>query len=140
MSPKDSPNIPGQLEGEGEQNVKFPKRLRHNGKGRVWATIYKRSDCFRLYWRQRVDGVSQYKGSVTVTPFEKHYPPDTTACIFWLKNRKQERRDRAERHVEQEIAGVPQEVVEPLRKQSVKTVGVPESKKRPGNEGSNKHC
>jgi integrase len=36
--------------------VKFPKRLRHNGKGKVWATIYKRSDCYRLYWRSRVDG------------------------------------------------------------------------------------
>lgn len=22
------------------------------------------------------------------TPVRKHYPPDTTACIFWLKNRK----------------------------------------------------
>ncbi|MCD6674857.1 MAG: terminase [Burkholderiaceae bacterium] len=22
------------------------------------------------------------------TPMRKHYPPDTTACIFWLKNRR----------------------------------------------------
>jgi integrase len=37
--------------------VKFPKRLRHNGKGKVWATIYKRPDgSYRLYWRARVDG------------------------------------------------------------------------------------
>jgi integrase len=39
--------------------VSFPKRLRHKGKGRVWATIYKRPDelqPYRLYWRARVDG------------------------------------------------------------------------------------
>ena len=36
--------------------MKFPKKLRHNGKGRVWATIYKRPNFYRLYWRQRVDG------------------------------------------------------------------------------------
>jgi len=36
--------------------VKFPKRLRHRGKGKVLATIYKRPDFYRLYWRARVDG------------------------------------------------------------------------------------
>lgn len=35
------------------------------------------------------------EGIVTKTPTIKHYPPDTTACIFWLKNRKrQEWRDK----------------------------------------------
>jgi len=32
--------------------------------------------------------VSNYKGDITVTKITKHYPPDTTACIFWLKNRQ----------------------------------------------------
>jgi integrase len=43
--------------------VKFPKRLRHRGKGKVLATIYKRADCYRVYWRARVDGnpVSRFK-------------------------------------------------------------------------------
>ncbi len=27
-------------------------------------------------------------GMVVATPTTKHYPPDTTACIFWLKNRR----------------------------------------------------
>lgn len=27
-------------------------------------------------------------GAVVMTPMIKHYPPDTTAAIFWLKNRK----------------------------------------------------
>ncbi len=36
--------------------MKFPKRLRHRGKGKVLATIYKQSGGYRLYWRERVDG------------------------------------------------------------------------------------
>jgi integrase len=36
--------------------VKFPKRLKHRGKGKVLATIYRRSDGYRVYWRARVDG------------------------------------------------------------------------------------
>lgn len=32
--------------------------------------------------------ISSYEGVVTLTPIIKHYPPDTTAQIFWLKNRK----------------------------------------------------
>lgn len=36
-------------------------------------------------------------GAVVMTPIIKNYPPDTTAAIFWLKNRKpQEWRDKRE--------------------------------------------
>lgn len=39
--------------------------------------------------------VSNYQGHITLTPITKHYPPDTVAAIFWLKNRrKDEWRDR----------------------------------------------
>lgn len=31
-------------------------RWRHNGRGGVLATIYRRPDCYRVYWRARVDG------------------------------------------------------------------------------------
>lgn len=42
---------------------------------------------------------------VIQTPIRKVYPPDTTACIFWLKNRKSgEWRDK----VEQELSGTVQ--------------------------------
>jgi len=53
---KHSANLLGALEAESEQQVKFPKRLRHRGKGKVLATIYKTPAGYRLYWRQRVDG------------------------------------------------------------------------------------
>jgi len=32
--------------------------------------------------------ISNYQGEITVTPITKHYAPDTTAAIFWLKNRR----------------------------------------------------
>lgn len=42
------------------------------------------------------------EGSIVETPLVKHYPPDTTACIFWLKNRRKgEWRDK----VENELSG-----------------------------------
>ncbi|HEX4918063.1 MAG TPA: terminase [Limnobacter sp.] len=28
---------------------------------------------------------------IVITPTIKHYPPDTTACIFWLKNRQRDK-------------------------------------------------
>ena len=34
--------------------------------------------------------ISNYQGVVTITPIIKHYPPDPTSMIFWLKNRKKE--------------------------------------------------
>lgn len=41
-------------------------------------------------------------GEIVQTPIRKFYPPDTTAAIFWLKNRRpKEWRDK----VEQEITG-----------------------------------
>lgn len=37
------------------------------------------------------------QGETTITPYVEHYPPDTTACIFWLKNRRRaEWRDKIE--------------------------------------------
>ncbi len=41
--------------------------------------------------------ISNYQGEITQTPLTKHYAPDTTAAIFWLKNRRPaEWRDRME--------------------------------------------
>lgn len=40
---------------------------------------------------------SSFQGAVTATPYREHVPPDTTAAIFWLKNRRKESwRDRQE--------------------------------------------
>lgn len=40
---------------------------------------------------------SSFQGAVTATPYREHVAPDTTAAIFWLKNRRKENwRDRHE--------------------------------------------
>lgn len=45
---------------------------------------------------------SSFQGMVTETPYRAHVPPDTTAMIFWLKNRRPDQwRDKRE----QEITG-----------------------------------
>lgn len=49
----------------------------------------------RLYQRamgytHQSEDVFLYKGEIVRAPVLKHYPPDTTACIFWLKNRQKE--------------------------------------------------
>ncbi len=41
--------------------------------------------------------VSNYQGTITKTELTRHYAPDTTAGIFWLKNRRPDLwRDRVE--------------------------------------------
>ena len=41
--------------------------------------------------------VSNYQGKITLTDLTKRYPPETTAGIFWLKNRQPDKwRDRRE--------------------------------------------
>ena len=46
--------------------------------------------------------IMQDKGAPVVVPYVEHHPPDTTAAIFWLKNRKPEQwRDK----VQQELTG-----------------------------------
>lgn len=49
-------------------------------------------------------------GTEHVVPYVEHYPPDTTACIYWLKNRAPEHwRDK--HHVEHSgSVGTPQEM------------------------------
>ena len=32
--------------------------------------------------------ISTYEGKPIITKITKHYPPDATSCIFWLKNRR----------------------------------------------------
>lgn len=48
------------------------------------------------YEHEDVD-IKAWQGDVIITPITKHYPPDTAAAIFWLKNRQKARwRDKQE--------------------------------------------
>ncbi|MDX6038910.1 terminase [Scandinavium lactucae] len=51
------------------------------------------------------DDIRVINGEVVKTQTIRHYPPDTTACIFWLKNRRPEYwQDRpAQRQPEPEV-------------------------------------
>jgi len=52
--------------------------------------------------------ISNYQGQVCITPIIKHYAPDTTACIFWLKNRRPDLwRDRTEVNPEDDEPIIP---------------------------------
>lgn len=42
------------------------------------------------YSHEDVD-IKVVEGQIVETPYVKHYPPDTTSCIFWLKNRMKEK-------------------------------------------------
>ena len=50
----------------------------------VAKSLYQRA----LGYEHEDTHVSNYQGEITLTNLTKHYPPDTTAGIFWLKNRK----------------------------------------------------
>lgn len=65
---------------------------------RVEKSLYRRATGYTF------DSVKifQYEGVPVVEPFEEHVPPDVTACIFWLKNRRRAQwRDK----VDHELAG-----------------------------------
>lgn len=66
--------------------------------GEVVESLYKRA---LGYSHPDVD-IKMYEGGIIETPLIKHYPPDTVAAIFWLKNRQREKwMDK----VNQEISG-----------------------------------
>lgn len=49
--------------------------------------------------------ISTHEGEVIVTDIIKHYPPDPTSMIFWLKNRQPAKwRDRTELDINQKIS------------------------------------
>lgn len=79
-----------------KKSEEFLKSLK-NGKEiadqRVIKSLYERA-CG--YEHEDVD-IRVVDHAIVKTKIIKHYPPDTTACIFWLKNRNpQEWRERQE--------------------------------------------
>jgi hypothetical protein len=42
--------------------------------------------------------IFQNEGVPVIVPYREHVPPDTTACIFWLKNRKPKEWRDVQRH------------------------------------------
>lgn len=60
---------------------------------RVEQSLYRRA----MGYEHDETDIRVVAGQVVMTPIRKHYPPDTTAAIFWLKNRRgAEWRDKQE--------------------------------------------
>ncbi len=75
-------------EGFAEQ-LKLGKELPDD---RVEQSLYRRATGYTF----EAQKVLQYKGEPVVVDYLEHVPPDTTAAIFWLKNRRKEDwRDKA---------------------------------------------
>jgi len=69
------------------------KRGKREADARVAESLYNRA----LGYSHPEDKIFVSEGAPIVVPTEKHYPPDTTACIFWLKNRQRDKwRDKQE--------------------------------------------
>ncbi len=75
------------------------KRGKDEADSRVAQSLYRRATGYeRDEVEIKVVAIGGNMGSeVQQIPVIKHYPPDTTACIFWLKNRQKEKwRDKQE--------------------------------------------
>jgi len=63
---------------------------------------------------------SSFQGTITETPYVKHYPPDTRAIIFWLKNRRpdlwREKPEAANGKTGKKAGGEVEEVLKRIRK------------------------
>jgi hypothetical protein len=69
------------------------KKGKMEADAQVANRLYKRA----LGYKHADVHFSAYEGFVTATPTIKHYPPDPTAAIFWLKNRQPDKwRDKQE--------------------------------------------
>lgn len=75
---------------EFSEALKVGKEIADN---RVEQSLYRRA----LGYSHDAVKIMTVEGEVHVEPFVEHYPPDTTAAIFWLKNRKPDAwRDKTE--------------------------------------------
>lgn len=69
------------------------KRAKEDVDSQIVKSLFQRA---KGYEHDDID-IKMFNGEIIETPLTKHYPPDTTACIFWLKNRQPDKwRDKTE--------------------------------------------
>lgn len=77
-------------------NPKFYDSLKRGKKiadANVADRLYQRA----IGYQHKEDKIFNNNGEPLIVPTIKYYPPDTTAAIFWLKNRQKDRwRDKQE--------------------------------------------
>lgn len=78
------------------QHESFSEAIKNNrafSDENVEASLYHRA----LGYSHEHEDIKVVEGEIVVTKTTKHYPPDPTAMIFWLKNRKPKQwRDKQE--------------------------------------------
>ncbi|WP_033471358.1 terminase [Bordetella bronchiseptica] len=70
-----------------KQHAEFLQAL-NAGKTLADAEVADRLYQRALGYSHPEDDIRICDGVIVTTPTTKHYPPDTVACIFWLKNRR----------------------------------------------------
>lgn len=70
-----------------QQHPEFFESLKR-GKALADANVAERLYQRAMGYSHEAVKIMQYEGSPVVVPYTEHYPPDTTAAIFWLKNRR----------------------------------------------------
>lgn len=101
--------------GENEAFCQALKAGKAEADARVERSLFARANG---YEHDEVD-IRVVAGQIVQTPIRKVYAPDTTACIFWLKNRKPEQwRDKTEtKHSGTvQFSKVTREIVRPAQK------------------------
>ncbi len=70
--------------------VEFPEFFQSIKKGKEYADANVASKLYNraLGYEHEEDKIFNDQGVPLIVPTIKHYPPDTTAAIFWLKNRQ----------------------------------------------------
>jgi len=71
------------------QHPKFSESIRvpkAEADRRVEQSLYRRA----MGYEHDETDIRVINNTIVTTPLRKHYPPDTTAAIFWLKNRDPE--------------------------------------------------
>jgi hypothetical protein len=75
--------------------------------GEVAEKLYKRATGYS----HPEDKIFNHEGAPLVVPTTKHYPPDTVAAIFWLKNRQ---RDKWRDKIDQDITTNGESINQPM--------------------------
>lgn len=82
--------------GEHDEFRESLKNWKEESDSRVERSLYERA----LGYTCKEDKIFNNNGEALVVPTVKHYPPDPTSAIFWLKNRQPDNwRDKKEQDV-----------------------------------------
>lgn len=106
-----------------KQHIEFfvaLKRGKEIADGKVAEALYKRATGYN---HKDVD-LKVIDGNIVKTKITKYYPPDTVACIFWLKNRqKVDWRDKQEIGVDFDYTKLSEDQLLTLVEKAIKKLG-----------------